>query len=231
MYGEAAGQAASFVEDDAFTATMSMNDAERKFVAAQQDVSTLTAAAIELESALDERMAALGRSRLVTIGVSASLAVLLSVAASIFFGRLISRSVGRMTSAMRQLAAGDLAVDIPATDRKDEVGAMAQAMVVFKSNAEETRRLQAAADEDHALKARRQAAMDRYTQDLRHLRRRRDGEPRPLRRGDAEHGRGNVGSGAPHTRQCGTRRGRRHYVGDQSRRRRRCGGGDVVQHQ
>jgi hypothetical protein len=25
MYGEAAGQAASFVEDDAFTATMSMN--------------------------------------------------------------------------------------------------------------------------------------------------------------------------------------------------------------
>ena len=166
MYGEAAGQAASFVEDDAFTATMSMNDAERKFVAAQQDVSTLTAAAIELESALDERMAALGRSRLVTIGVSASLAVLLSVAASIFFGRLISRSVGRMTSAMRQLAAGDLAVDIPATDRKDEVGAMAQAMVVFKSNAEETRRLQAAADEDHALKARRQAAMDRYTQDF-----------------------------------------------------------------
>jgi hypothetical protein len=84
MYGEAAGQAASFVEDDAFTATMSMNDAERKFVAAQQDVSTLTAAAIELESALDERMAALGHSRLVTIGVSASLAVLLSVAASIF---------------------------------------------------------------------------------------------------------------------------------------------------
>jgi methyl-accepting chemotaxis protein len=166
VYSDAAGQAASFVEDDAFTATMSLNDAEQKFVAAQQDVSTLATAAIELESALDERMTALGRSRLVTIGVSASLAVLLSFAVSIFFGRLISRPVVAMTSAMRQLAGGDLAVELPVADRKDEVGGMAQAMVVFKSNAEEARSLQAAADKEHALKARRQAAMDHYTQDF-----------------------------------------------------------------
>ena len=46
----AAGQAASFVEEDAFNATMFMTDAEKKFaIAAQQDVSTLVVTAIELE--------------------------------------------------------------------------------------------------------------------------------------------------------------------------------------
>ena len=67
---------------------------------------------------------------------------------------------------MRRLAGGDLAAEIPAADRKDEVGQMAQAMLVFKANAQEARDLQAAADKEHALKARRQAAMDRYTQDF-----------------------------------------------------------------
>ena len=52
-------QAASFVEEDAFNATMFMTDAEQKFAAAQQNVSTLVAAAIELQDALDQQMTAL----------------------------------------------------------------------------------------------------------------------------------------------------------------------------
>ena len=55
-YAGAAEQAASFVEDDAFNATMFMTDAEQKFAAAQQDVSTLVTTAMELEGALDEQM-------------------------------------------------------------------------------------------------------------------------------------------------------------------------------
>jgi methyl-accepting chemotaxis protein len=80
--------------------------------------------------------------------------------------RGISVPLRQMTGAMHRLAGGDMATEISATDRKDEVGQMAQAMVVFRQNALETRGLQAAADKEHALKARRQAAMDRHTQDF-----------------------------------------------------------------
>jgi methyl-accepting chemotaxis protein len=67
---------------------------------------------------------------------------------------------------MRRLAGGDLASEIPAVDRGDEVGQMAQAMLVFRQNAQETRALQASADQANELKARRQAARDRHTQEF-----------------------------------------------------------------
>ncbi|MCP9628781.1 methyl-accepting chemotaxis protein [Rhodopseudomonas palustris] len=41
----------------------------------------------------------------------------------------------RMTEVMRRLAAGDRDVEVPAIGRRDEVGAMAQAVQVFKDNA------------------------------------------------------------------------------------------------
>jgi len=165
-YADAAGQAASFVEADAFNATMFMTDAEQKFQAAQQSVSTLVTRAIELEAALDDQITALERARLITIAAAAAIAVLLSLSVSVLFSRLISRPIVAMTGAMRRLADGDLATVIPATGRKDEVGQMAEAMLVFRGNAQNAHRLQAAADKEHALKARRQAAMDRHTQDF-----------------------------------------------------------------
>ncbi|MEZ5932535.1 MAG: HAMP domain-containing sensor histidine kinase [Alphaproteobacteria bacterium] len=43
----------------------------------------------------------------------------------------------RMTEAMDEVAAGNLRVPIPATDRRDEIGKMARALEVFKANAEQ----------------------------------------------------------------------------------------------
>jgi methyl-accepting chemotaxis protein len=81
-------------------------------------------------------------------------------------GRGISRPVLQMVEVMRRLAAGDLAVTVPAQDRGDEVGRMAQAMVVFHRNAEEAQRLQGEADRVRIAKDRRQAAIDQHTQDF-----------------------------------------------------------------
>jgi adenylate cyclase len=47
----------------------------------------------------------------------------------------IIRPVGRITSAMTQLAAGDTSVDIPGRDRTDELGDMARALGVFRDTA------------------------------------------------------------------------------------------------
>ena len=166
QYLGASNQAASFVEDDAFNATMFMTDSEQKYDAAQQAVSALVKATIVADDAIDHQMGAMLHTRLVVIVISAVLAVLLLVVVSTLIGRLISRPILTMNSAMRRLADGDLALEIPAVDRADEVGQMAKTLLVFRSNALEARSLQAAADKEHAAKARRQAAMDRCTNDF-----------------------------------------------------------------
>jgi methyl-accepting chemotaxis protein len=99
-------------------------------------------------------------------GASVVGTVILVLIIRVIFARVISRRLVGMTAAMRRLAGGDLVAEIPATDRNDEVGQMAQAMLVFRQNAQEARALQAAADQAHVLKERRQAAMDRHTQDF-----------------------------------------------------------------
>ncbi len=56
-----------------------------------------------------------------------------------FMGRILARGVAlpiaHMTNGMRQLAAGNSNIEIKGLDRKDEIGAMANAMTVFKENA------------------------------------------------------------------------------------------------
>ncbi|WP_340120190.1 CHASE3 domain-containing protein, partial [Pelagibius sp. 7325] len=78
-----------------------------------------------------------------------------SVVLSLLLGFALSRSVGKpvadMTLAMNALAQGDLATQIPARGRKDEVGAMAEAVQVFKENAIAVKRLE---EEQEAQKKR-----------------------------------------------------------------------------
>jgi len=145
---------------------MFMTDAEQKFEAAQRDVATLVKATIELDSAIDDQMTATMHQRLTIIVVSGCVAVLLLFVVSMLVSRLISRPIVAMTASMRRLADGDLATGLPSTDRADEVGQMAQALLVFRAHAVEARTLQEAADMEHAAKERRQAAMDRCTNDF-----------------------------------------------------------------
>ena len=58
-----------------------------------------------------------------------------------FFG--VSRPIERMTTAMRHLAGGDTASDIPYAGRRDEIGAMSEAVQVFRENLLHTRQLEA----------------------------------------------------------------------------------------
>lgn len=77
---------------------------------------------------------------------------------------LVSRStttpILRMTDAMRRLAGGDKTVEITERDRKDEVGAMAAAVAVFKDSMIEADRLRAEQeDSKHRAEAEKHAAM------------------------------------------------------------------------
>ena len=92
--------------------------------------------------------------------------LVLGIAVGWIIGNGISHPVLRITAAMHRLASGDLDAEIPALDRGDEVGRMAQAMLVFRQNAQEARRLQGEAERVRVAKDRRQAAMDQHTQDF-----------------------------------------------------------------
>ena len=79
-----------------------------------------------------------------------------------FVGRGISRPLAGITGAMKELAAGNHAVEIPGRDRLDEIGTMAAAVEVFKQNAVDAARLDAAQKSEQAVKEARQSAVQRH---------------------------------------------------------------------
>ncbi|MGH1376368.1 MAG: methyl-accepting chemotaxis protein [Alphaproteobacteria bacterium] len=63
------------------------------------------------------------------------------VAVGFVFARKITQPISAITGVMEQLSKGDTSVTVPASDRKDEIGDMAQALEVFKENRIEADRL------------------------------------------------------------------------------------------
>jgi HAMP domain-containing protein len=66
----------------------------------------------------------------------------LVVAALVHISRSISAPLLALASRMRRLAGNNTDIDVPATERQDEIGAMAKATVVFRNNAVELMRSQ-----------------------------------------------------------------------------------------
>ncbi len=104
--------------------------------------SVVMAEANQLQQALDDRATT---SLEWQAGVGLGIAVLAILAIWLAAGG-ISRPIVAMTGAMRRLADGDLAVEVPARGQADEIGQMAATVQVFKDNAVEMRRLQAEQD-------------------------------------------------------------------------------------
>jgi len=96
-------------------------------------------------------------TRMFLIGASV-VGLLAGLGLAFLLGSAISNPLIAMTSAMRRLAGGDNATDIPARSRHDEIGEMAGAVQVFKDNAI---RMEAMRLEQEEQKAR--AERDRQT--------------------------------------------------------------------
>ncbi|MEH3147976.1 MAG: CHASE3 domain-containing protein [Methylobacterium frigidaeris] len=72
----------------------------------------------------------------------------------------VAGPIRRMTAAMARLAGGDLGTEVAGAERRDEIGAMAGAVQVFKDNLIRTRDLEAEAELARAgVEAQRKAAM------------------------------------------------------------------------
>ncbi len=92
------------------------------------------------------------RNVMLTIGL---VVLLLVGAVGTWFARGIALPLTRMTDGMRTLAGGDKTVEITGTERKDEIGEMAKAVLVFKENMIRNEEMQAAQEaEEQAKKVR-----------------------------------------------------------------------------
>jgi methyl-accepting chemotaxis protein len=126
------------------------------FVKAQHGLHTLFA------ETSDGTVAAIDLSTRVQT-ITAATGLLLGLLIAVLIGRAIVRPLSGMTAAMQKLAAGDHALEVPARERTDALGAMARALEVFKRNAIEAKRLAETEAAGHATREARAARLDALT--------------------------------------------------------------------
>lgn len=101
------------------------------------------------------------------VGVTIFTAALMTLVLAWIANRDLGAPLRAMTAVMTRLANGEFTADVPAIDRHDEIGRMAQALLVFKEKLEHNQRLEAEAKEgDRRLAALRKAEMDRLADEF-----------------------------------------------------------------
>ncbi|WP_119422254.1 methyl-accepting chemotaxis protein [Desertibaculum subflavum] len=127
--------------DRALNGTMATEAAELANIAQ----ALLAAQTMEMESLTAGVDSNVAGSRNLNIGISVA-AVLLGALAAFYIANGLARPIVDMTTAMGRLADKDWQTEVPARDRRDELGRMAAAVEVFKQAGIENERLQAEAE-------------------------------------------------------------------------------------
>jgi methyl-accepting chemotaxis protein len=159
--GLAALEAAALGQDGLFAAQRAALAAGARGVVAANDLRSLATevetsvaafnrAATALQQHQSRTASAVVSDSLISIGTIVAAGLVVALAYGWFMTRTIARPVARMADGMRRLANGDVAVDVPGIGRRDEIGAMAAAVEVFRENAIERQRLTAAQQEERA---------------------------------------------------------------------------------
>ena len=168
----ATGQAISEgMADQNAQATQTMAGVDPLVASLSKDMRAFNEAQSADDDARGDELSAAANATVVTNAVLALLGVGLSLALAYWIaGMKISRPLNRLSDGMRRLAEGDLGVEIAGQDRRDEVGGMAAAVQVFKTNALKAREMEADAarlrTEAEAQRAESEAERRRNEQEL-----------------------------------------------------------------
>ena len=135
--------------------------------AVEMELNRLAISQNDVVEAITRNVRGVIEANLERLGLITGLAILtgLIIQAAISIG--ITSPVRLMTGAMGRLASGDLTVEIPAKANRDELGAMAQSIQIFKDNALRVVALEEEQKETAALaEADKRAAMERLANDF-----------------------------------------------------------------
>lgn len=136
--------------------------AEEVFKSAEEIKHHATEKEKEVREDVDSLMASSKFINIVTSITGLSLGIVLAW----FLGNGIAGKIISITASMRQVADGNLTVDVPHTDQSDEVGAMAKALLVFKENATEAERLRGEQALEQEAKEKRAAEIETLVADF-----------------------------------------------------------------
>jgi methyl-accepting chemotaxis protein len=145
---------------DAAYGAMLMGTAEEQFRTLRKALDGLSAALHEERSLMVAEMARASAATRMQFAVILAAAALASILLTLLVARLIARPVKRLTGAMSVLATGDTSVEVPNREQRDEIGAMARALEVFKAGAVAKAALEAEAHAEAARRAARQEAVE-----------------------------------------------------------------------
>ncbi len=110
--------------------------------AASDALGQLTARTVARAHEASGRVAAVYRQAIWLVGLAMALAAVMVAAALFYISRSISAPLLHLADCMHRLAGNDTDIDIRGTKRRDEIGEMARAAVVFRNNAIELMRSQ-----------------------------------------------------------------------------------------
>ncbi|HRQ79950.1 MAG TPA: HAMP domain-containing methyl-accepting chemotaxis protein [Azospirillaceae bacterium] len=160
-YGDATAQFVDMLGIDSATALIFLVNADQEFDLLAAAVADMGRGTEKVSDAAgDFAIGELDRAMwtfIVLAAISAAAALLVSIAVA----HAISRPVVALTQSMGRLAEGDTSIAIPDADRRDEIGAMAQALQVFRDRAARQHALEAAHADEAKAKERRAETVDK----------------------------------------------------------------------
>lgn len=159
-YESSSVQMADFLDTDATVSSMFMNDCQSKYDPISEVLAqTGTAAKAKAEEINQKLMATISKSTKVILGFVLA-TIVLGFAIGSVVGRAVANPVKKITGITRRLADGDMNVEIGYDNRRDEVGDMARAIVIFKENMIKNKALEAEQAKEGKNRERRAQAVE-----------------------------------------------------------------------
>lgn len=127
-------------------------------------LSAMTRASLSAETARIARERQVLQMWLLLLGGVALLGA--AGAALMTANRVITRPLTGIAALMEKVAGGNLAVEVQGTERRDEIGMLARALEAFRTQGIRMREVETAAATERAMKERRQAHTETYTDEF-----------------------------------------------------------------
>jgi two-component system, OmpR family, sensor kinase len=131
--------------------TIHRGSSRAAYNAVSDSLNQLTDRAVTNSQVASDRLASAYRRAFWLIGLAIVIAGLMVAGALIYIGRVISKPLLDLARRMHRLAANDTSIDFPGLERRDEIGEMARAALVFRSNAIELMESQRALAEQASM--------------------------------------------------------------------------------
>jgi len=133
-YSDSVAQVADLINVDVSMANIFLNDCQSRFTPLNGALEELAMAASTSANTESKTLKSTVNSSMEIGVVCVVIMIVLGLLFGVMIGKAISNPIRAITHVMKALASGNKETEVPDLDRGDEVGEMAQAVLIFKEN-------------------------------------------------------------------------------------------------